>query len=100
MQAQEAKDKTNAEPTRRPLRFLNPCVPIGVPERRNNGCVQVGENNKEEQFNDFVPCLGYLPDRIRKPVREPETHQEELNDFILCLGYGAEKQEKSSARQD
>ena len=88
MSRQEARERAKAEPTRCPLGSLKPDGLMGVSEQKNGECLAAGKND-EDEVNDSVLCLGYLPHQIGKPVQNQKTDREEVNDFLLCLGYGS-----------
>jgi hypothetical protein len=87
MPKQKKREKAKTEPTKRASSILTPGAPISVLGQKNGGLVEVGENNGQEEVNDFILCLGYLPCEAGRPVHNQNNGQEEVNDFILCLGY-------------
>ncbi len=53
----------------------------------NNTLPNAAETNDEEEFNDYIECLGYPPPRKEKRVDRLNHEHEEFNDYIECLGY-------------
>ncbi len=53
----------------------------------NDARSNAGETNNEDEYNDFIECLGYPPPRTEKRVERRGHEDEEYNDFIECLGY-------------
>jgi HSP20 family molecular chaperone IbpA len=90
-----------------------PGPPKDVFEQKNNGAIKVElpshkkedidaaltidtsstarENDDEEGVNDYILCLGYMPDKVTKPIEDRRDDEEEVNDYILCLGYRPDK---------
>lgn len=88
MSRQEARGRAKVALTGCASKFLKPDGLAGVSEQKNGERPAAGKNN-EDELNDFVLCLGYLPYQIGKPAQIKKADQEEVNDFLLCLGYGS-----------
>ena len=83
------RETRSEEVNERPFSLLRPTGNDAVAEAApNDGPLSnAGQTDNEDEYNDFIECLGYPPPRREKRV-EPHTHQyEEYNDFIECLGY-------------
>ena len=67
-----------------PLRSMENDRAVGAASDNGISSI-VGEANGDNEFNDFIECLGYPPPRAEKRVERRDN--EEFNDFIECLGY-------------
>jgi hypothetical protein len=82
------------EVSERPFSLLKSSDPnstkndANVEAAMNDGTLSnAGETGYEDEYNDFIECLGYPPPRKEKRIEHQSHENEEYNDFIECLGY-------------